>query len=83
MTRASRRRLALLAAVVALLAVAGWQWQRDAQAAPGSLLTLEPASVDHIALAISGAPAVHYEKRDGHWWIVDGTPRRTDDGRLA
>jgi len=83
MTRATRRRLALLAVVVALLAVAGWQWRRDAQAAPGTLLTLDPAAVDHIALAISGAPAVHYEKRDGHWWSVDGAPRRTDDGRLA
>ncbi|GAA0249599.1 hypothetical protein [Rhodanobacter caeni] len=83
MTRASRRRLALLAVVVALLAVAGWQWRREAQATPGSLLALDPAAVDHVALAVSGAPAMHYEKRDGHWWAVDGTPHRSDDGRLA
>lgn len=83
MTRPARRRIALLAMAVALLAVAGWQWRSDAQAEPGTLLTLDPASVSRIALGFSGAPMVHYEKRGEHWWNVDGTPQRADDGRLG
>lgn len=83
MTRTARQRIALLAITVALLTVAGWQWRSEAQAAPGTLLTLDPAAVSHIALGFSGAPMAHYEKRNGHWWNVDGTPRRADDGRLG
>jgi hypothetical protein len=83
MRRASRQRLLLLFAAMALLALAGWQWQRDTQAAPGALLTLAPTTISHIALTLAGTPTAHYEKHDGHWWLVDGMPVRADDGRLG
>ena len=83
MKRATRQRLILLLVVVALLVLAGWQLRRDAQREPGSLLTLDPASISHITLTLSGSPTMHYEKRDGHWWRTDGTPERANDGRLA
>jgi hypothetical protein len=83
MKRATRQRFVLLLAVVALLAWAGWQLQRDAQDAPGALLTLDPASISHISLTFGGAPTTHYEKRSEHWWQTDGTPVRIDDARLA
>lgn len=83
MQRASRQRVGWVVAVLALLALAAWQWRSDASAEPGSVLDLPPEQVTRIALGIGGAPALHYEKRDGQWWQTDGTPRRADDGRLA
>jgi hypothetical protein len=83
MKRATRQRFVLLFAVVALLAWAGWQLQRDARSAPGALLSLDPASISHVALSFGAAPATHYEKRDGHWWQTDDKPIRVDDARLA
>jgi hypothetical protein len=83
MKRASRQRLILLLAVVALLGLAGWQWQRDARNETGNLTTIDPTRIDHIALGLPGAPALHYEKRDGHWWRIDGTASRADDARLS
>jgi hypothetical protein len=83
MKRAARQRLVLLLAVVALLTWAGWQLQRDARDAPGTLLTLDPDSISHVALSFGGASTTHYEKRDGHWWQIDGKPARVDDARLA
>lgn len=83
MQRATRQRLAWTVAVMLLLALAAWQWRYDASAEPGSVLDLAPEQVTRIALGIGGAPPMHYERRDGHWWQTDGTPRRTDDGRLA
>lgn len=82
MKRATRRRLLLLFVVAVLLALAAWQLRRDAQADPGTLLTLDPASISHINLTLPGAATLHYEKRDGHWWRTDGTPARAIDGRL-
>ncbi|MCW8808292.1 MAG: hypothetical protein OQK79_09300 [Rhodanobacter sp.] len=82
MKRASRQRLLLLAAVTTLLAVAGWQLRRDALDEPGTLLALDPAAITHVALTLPGAPTMHYEKRAGHWWRIDGTPARAIDGRL-
>jgi hypothetical protein len=84
MKRAARRRVFLLGAVLALLALAGWQVQRDASHELGNLTTLDPASVHQISLTLPGAAALHYEKRgDGHWWRTDGMPRRVaDDDRL-
>ncbi|KZC19421.1 MULTISPECIES: hypothetical protein [Rhodanobacter] len=82
MKRAARQRLWLLLAVLALLLLAGWQWQRDARHAKGNLTTLDPAAVTYVALALPGAPAERYEKRDGHWWRIDGTPTRAVDARL-
>lgn len=70
-------------AVLALLTLAAWQWQYDAHRAAGSVLALAPEDISHIALTLGSTPATHYEKRDGHWWQVDGTPARADDGRLA
>lgn len=78
-----RQRLTLMFAVAVLLALAGWQWHRDALSAPGTLLKIEPTSIHRIALTLAGAPAMHYEKRAGHWWRMDGTPTRADDGRLG
>jgi len=84
MKRAARQRLLLLLAVLALLALAGWQWQHDVNNAPGQLTSLDPLAISHITLSLPGAPPLHYEKRtDGHWWRMDGTPTRVaDDSRL-
>ncbi len=82
MKRATRLRLAVASIVLALLALAAWQWQRDLRDAPGTLLSLAPARIERVTLAIGSAPALRYTHRDGHWW-VDGTSTRTDDGRLA
>ena len=83
MRRTTFHRLSLLVGVLALLALAAWQMQHDARNSAGSLLSLTPDSITHIALTLGAAPAMHYEKRDGHWWRVDGTPTPADDGRLA
>lgn len=83
MKRRSRRRGILLLAVVALLLVAGWQLQRDAADDDQRLTTLDPASIQRITLTLPGAPAMHYQKRDGHWWRTDDTPARADDQRLS
>jgi hypothetical protein len=84
MKRAARQRLFLLCAVLALIAVAAWQLQRDASHANGNLTTLDPASIRHVSLTLPSAATLHYEKRrDGHWWRTDGTPDRVaDDDRL-
>lgn len=83
MKRSARQRLFLLLAVVALSLLAGWQWQRDARNEPGNLTALDPAGISRIALTLPGAPTLHYEKRDGHWWRTDGTPARAIDARLS
>ena len=83
MKRATRQRLILLLAVLALLVLAGWQLQRDARNETGPLTAIDPARVTHIMLTLPGAPAMHYEKRDGHWWRTDGTPTRANDARLS
>ena len=83
MKRASRQRLILLLAVLVLLVLAGWQLQRDARDETGSLTSIDPASVTHITLTLPGAPTMHYEKRNGHWWRTDGTPARANDARLS
>ncbi len=84
MTRAARQRVSLLLAVLVLLALAGWQLQRDAGHGNGRLTTLDPAAISNISLTLPGAATLHYEKRsDGHWWRTDGSARRvTDDDRL-
>lgn len=83
MKRRNRMLLWLAAGATVLVGVAAWQIKRDADAAPGTLLGMAPASVHQIALTIGKQPTEHYEKRDGHWWRVDGTPTRADDGRLG
>ncbi len=83
MKRAARQRCFLLLAVLALLALAGWQLQHDARAANGSLLSIDPAGIRRVALTLPDAPTMQYDKRDGHWWRVDGPAVRSDDGRLA
>jgi hypothetical protein len=83
MKRSTRQRLFLLLAVLALSLLAGWQWQRDARNEPGNLTALDPAGISRIALTLPGAPTLHYEKRDGHWWRTDGTPARAIDARLS
>ena len=84
MKRAARQRLFLLCAVLALVALAGWQLQRDASHGNGNLTTLEPATVNRISLTLPDAATLHYERRgDGHWWRTDGTPRPVvNDDRL-
>ncbi|HET6432003.1 hypothetical protein [Dyella sp.] len=83
MRRSARQRLALLLGTVVLGSLALWQWQRDAAAAPGTLLDKTPEAIDHIALSLPGHGTEHYTKRDGHWWRVDGPPVPADDGRLG
>ncbi|OOG43382.1 hypothetical protein [Rhodanobacter sp. C05] len=82
MKRATRQRLILLLVVAALLALVGWQLGRDAQGDSGSLLALDPAGITRVDLTLPGTPVMHYEKREGHWWHIDGTPARAIDGRL-
>jgi hypothetical protein len=74
--------LILLLAAAALLSLAAWQWQRDVRAEAGTLTALDPAGIAHITLTLPGGPVMHYEKRDGHWWRVDGAPVRALDGRI-
>jgi hypothetical protein len=83
MRRTTRQRAWLLASVIALCALALWQWQRDRAAAPGSLLALDPSAITRIRLQLGQADAHDYVRRDGHWWRIDGaSPSRTDDARL-
>lgn len=82
MRRAARQRLFLLLGVAALVALAAWQWHRDAAAAPGALTALDPAAITRVTLTLQGGQPEHYARRDGHWWRTDGTPARADDGRL-
>jgi hypothetical protein len=83
MKRSLRQRLILLLVVVALLMLSGWQLQRDARDATGQLTALDPAGITHIGVSLPGAPTMHYEKRDGHWWRTDGAPARANDARLS
>lgn len=83
MKRAARQRLLLLLAALTLMLLAVWQLQRDARNETGPLTSIDPASVTRITLTLPGAPTMHYEKRDGHWWRIDGTPVRAIDARLG
>jgi hypothetical protein len=83
MKRTRRQALWLLLGVVALAALAVWQWRADRAAAPGTLLALDPQSVSRVELTLHGQPPRSFEKRDGHWGAMAPTPRRTDDGRLV
>ena len=83
MKRANRQRTWLAVGIVALLAATIWQWQQDRAQATGTLLSLDPSSVDSVALAIGRGDTEHFVLRDGHWWRTDGTPTRADDGRLS
>jgi hypothetical protein len=82
MRRAARQRLILMLVVAVLLVAAVWQSRRDTHDETGTLTALDPSTVSRITLTLSGTPTLHYEKRDGHWWRVDGTPTRAVDGRL-
>jgi len=83
MKRGARRQLWLGLAVAALLAAAWWQVRSDQQAAPGTLLPLQPGQITHIAVESAKAPAEHYVKRGAHWWRIDqATAERADDRRL-
>jgi hypothetical protein len=83
MKRTIRHRLTLLITVLALLALAGWQLQRDADDSDHVLTSLDPASIQRITLTLPGAPAMHYQKRNGHWWRTDGIPAPATDTRLS
>lgn len=83
MKRSARQFVWLTAGAVMLIAAAAWQWRRDAEAEPGTLLSLAPESITHIELGIGTGAIEHYAKRDEHWWRTDGTPSRADDGRLG
>ncbi len=80
MKRATRRRLGLSLGVAALLALAGWQWQSDLRAAPGTLLATLPASIGRIELRLGTAPLQRFERRaDGHWQRADDASAHADD----
>jgi len=83
MKRAAKRRLWLTGSIIALVAVAGWQWRQDRAQATGTLLNIDPAAIHEVALAIGAGPTEHFTRHDGHWWRTDGTAARADDGRLG
>lgn len=83
MKRTNRQGLWFAVAIVALLAATVWQWRQDRAQAAGTLLDLEPSSVNSVALAIGNGHTEHFALRDGHWWRTDGSPVRADDGRLS
>lgn len=83
MKRAARQRLLLLLAALALMLLAVWQLRRDARNDTGALTSLDPGAISRITLTLPGAPTMHYEKREGHWWRTDGTPARAIDARLG
>jgi hypothetical protein len=83
MKRANRQRAWLAIGIVALLAATVWQWRQDRAQATGTLLRLDPSSVDSVALAIGSGATEHFALREGHWWRTDGAPTRADDGRLS
>ena len=78
-----RGKLIFLLIALALLLAAGWQWRRDRQHETGTLLALDPASVQRIDIDWHGGTAEHYARRDGHWQAVDGTRLPVDEGRLT
>jgi hypothetical protein len=80
MKRAARTRLALVAGAAALLALALWQHRQDADAAPGTLLALDPAAVTRVTLQLGAAPTTRYVRQGGHWQRADG--QRVDDRYL-
>jgi hypothetical protein len=82
MRRSVRKRLALLLVATTVLGFAALQWQHEDREAPGTLLALEPASISRVELRLSKTPTEHYAKRDGHWYRIDGSAVRADDGRL-
>lgn len=83
MKRSIRRRGLFALVVLALLLAAGWQLQRDAASDDQVLTPLDPASIQRITLTLPGAQTLHYQKRGGHWWRIDGTPTPANDARLG
>jgi hypothetical protein len=83
MKRAHRQRLLLLAGVAAVALLALWQWRHERAQQPQPLLALRPEAIAQISLRRHGAATEHYQRRDGHWWRVDGALTRDDDGRLG
>ncbi|MET0332000.1 MAG: hypothetical protein ABW154_11295 [Dyella sp.] len=82
MKRTHRRRLLLFVGVAALVLLVIGQLRHEAKQQPQPLLTLQPQAIAQISVRRQGADAEHYQRRDGHWWRVDGTSTRDDDGRL-
>lgn len=70
MRRSVRRRLVLLIAVIALVVLAAWQWQRQQQRHPSTLLGIDPASITHIEVTAQSGPTRRFEKRDGQWFMT-------------
>lgn len=83
MKRATRQRMWMAGGAIVLVALAGWQGQRDRANDPGTLLNVSPAAVTQVALSLGQGPTEHYTRHDGHWWRTDGTPALADDGRLG
>jgi hypothetical protein len=83
MKRANRQRLLLLLGVAALALLALWQMRHERAREPQPLLALRPDAIAQISLRTNGGAAEHYQRRDGHWWRVDGSLTRDDDGRLG
>ncbi|TBR36600.1 MULTISPECIES: hypothetical protein [Dyella] len=82
MSRRASQRWLIGGAAVLLAGLAIWQWKVDQRRDPGLLLSIAPADVERIDLAIPGTPDEHYARRDGHWQAVDGTTVAVDAGRL-
>ncbi|UGB37868.1 hypothetical protein [Frateuria soli] len=80
MRRKARQRWIVAAIALALLALAAVQYLHDQRETPGTLLGLDPAAINSVALVLPGQPPARYRRHDGHWWQADG--RRADDGRL-
>ncbi|KGI79068.1 hypothetical protein [Oleiagrimonas soli] len=66
-------------ALLALVALAWWQWRSDRAAAPGTLLHLDPVQVQRIEVIWPGQPPEKYQRKDGRWWQQTPTPQPLTD----
>lgn len=82
MKRAARRRLVLLCAVIALIAIVLWLGARDERSAPLTLTDLDPDSITRIELTISQQAPQVFEKSGGHWWRISPSRMRGNDEHL-